>query len=318
MVRTPQTKQWVRNLSATFADFDLWALAKQAYRAITVREYQIWCACAVMFALFIITLLINFVFVHYQQFIPVVAVLPTSILAFLLLFIWLSANRARYPKTCMVLLAAFYTFLAGYMSSLMALGAMLTPSPWLLSQQLRHVDALLHFHQLTWMVWASHYPRFEHVLTFAYTAWSGEIVLMAPLLALCRQFKRALTYIFLAMIILTVCCVIYMIWPSLPPAADFSNVHFFEKSSYALIHRYYAIHQHHIYHIGNNGLIAFPSFHVAMALLMIWATRYLKWVWPLLIIFNGIVIISTLLLGYHYLVDVIGSGVITGAAILLV
>jgi hypothetical protein len=201
---------------------------------------------------------------------------------------------------------------------MLALGVMLTPSHWLLSQQLNRWDLLLHFHQLALLHWSLMHVDAQRVLAFAYTAWSAEIILIAPLIALCGYFQRGLRYVLVAMIIGTISCVTYLIWPSLPPAADFPHYHHFEASSYELIRRYYAIRHYQPYSIGNCGLVAFPSYHVAMALLMIWATRCLKWAWPFFILFNGLVIASTLFLGYHYLVDTLASGVITGTVLAII
>ncbi len=65
------------------------------------------------------------------------------------------------------------------------------------------------------------------------------------------------------------------------------------------------------------GLIAFPSYHVVLALLLIWFARPVRWLfWPYLIL-NIIVLISTPIQGGHHMVDVFGAFPVTVLALLL-
>lgn len=65
------------------------------------------------------------------------------------------------------------------------------------------------------------------------------------------------------------------------------------------------------------GLISFPSFHTALAILTIWASWGWRWVrWPALVL-NVLVIVSTLPEGGHYLVDLFAGGAIAVAAIMV-
>ena len=61
------------------------------------------------------------------------------------------------------------------------------------------------------------------------------------------------------------------------------------------------------------GVIQFPSFHTAMAILYTYAARGVPVLFPLLIVFNVLMIVSTMPIGGHYFADVLG-----GAAIALV
>jgi hypothetical protein len=55
------------------------------------------------------------------------------------------------------------------------------------------------------------------------------------------------------------------------------------------------------------GLIAFPSYHGVLAILLIWFARPVRWLfWPYLIV-NAIVLISTPIQGGHHLVDVLAA-----------
>ncbi|MDO8288518.1 MAG: phosphatase PAP2 family protein [Parvibaculum sp.] len=56
------------------------------------------------------------------------------------------------------------------------------------------------------------------------------------------------------------------------------------------------------------GIIAFPSFHAALALMMTWSLRRLPWALGLGLVYNGLMLLATLTEGGHYLADVaVGS-----------
>jgi hypothetical protein len=63
------------------------------------------------------------------------------------------------------------------------------------------------------------------------------------------------------------------------------------------------------------GLIAFPSYHVVLALVVAWHARKVVWLrWPLAAI-NLLVLVSTPIQGGHHLIDVIGAFPVAAAAI---
>ncbi|WP_439374555.1 phosphatase PAP2 family protein [Bradyrhizobium sp. DASA03120] len=55
------------------------------------------------------------------------------------------------------------------------------------------------------------------------------------------------------------------------------------------------------------GILTFPSFHAAMALLSIWSLWTIWWLRPALLILNVGMLVSTPLVGGHYFVDVIAG-----------
>lgn len=64
------------------------------------------------------------------------------------------------------------------------------------------------------------------------------------------------------------------------------------------------------------GLIAFPSYHAALALLAIWYARSISWLrWPALLL-NLLVMVSAPVQGGHHLIDIFG-GILVGALSIL-
>jgi membrane-associated phospholipid phosphatase len=66
------------------------------------------------------------------------------------------------------------------------------------------------------------------------------------------------------------------------------------------------------------GLVTFPSFHTALALVFTWSLVHNRWLALPMALLNGAMVISTLAIGGHYLIDVLAGGAIAFACILLV
>jgi membrane-associated phospholipid phosphatase len=64
------------------------------------------------------------------------------------------------------------------------------------------------------------------------------------------------------------------------------------------------------------GLISWPSFHVAGALIVTWALRRTWCRWPLVLL-NAALSLSTVLLGLHYAIDVVSAFVVCACSIAL-
>jgi membrane-associated phospholipid phosphatase len=64
------------------------------------------------------------------------------------------------------------------------------------------------------------------------------------------------------------------------------------------------------------GLVTFPSFHAAMGLTLIYATRGIRFVFPASLVLNLLMIASTPTEGGHYLVDVIAGLAVVPVVIL--
>ena len=63
------------------------------------------------------------------------------------------------------------------------------------------------------------------------------------------------------------------------------------------------------------GIVTFPSFHAASAVLYTWALWPLRWSRPLVVLVNGVMLAATPLNGGHYFIDVIAGVAIAVSAI---
>lgn len=192
-----------------------------------------------------------------------------------------------------------------------------------LSHTLLGLDNWLGFHQATLMNWRAHYPALTTWLDKAYYSITTQVAFTAVLLAVCQCFRAARLYILTIVIGTLLAYLIYYFWPTFAPAYVIHNA-LFPIDATHLIERTLNIRHYVPYQIyPTAGLIAFPSCHVLMGLtgIFAWFAAYKEtkkhWLKPIMVIVsilslivNLSLIAATVLLGFHYLVDVLASLVI--------
>ena len=63
----------------------------------------------------------------------------------------------------------------------------------------------------------------------------------------------------------------------------------------------------HLELLNLGGIVTFPSFHAASAILYAWALWPLRWARPFVVLINGVMLAATPLNGGHYFIDVIAG-----------
>ena len=191
----------------------------------------------------------------------------------------------------------------------------------LIGPLLLHGDQLLGFNQVNFIETLHHYPRLMTTLHYAYDSWAYQTCLAVCVIALYGLTRMTRLWLLASLITFVIGGFIYYCFPSLPPPAHLING-YFKISSYNLIDRFYYIHHHLPYALrGSDGLIAFPSFHACQAILnsvFLWACQWkaTRHRWVLLIInisltiLNSLLLLATITLGFHYLVDIIAGALL--------
>jgi membrane-associated phospholipid phosphatase len=94
----------------------------------------------------------------------------------------------------------------------------------------------------------------------------------------------------------------------------------------SLINQTRFIHQFHGFRDGTltvirfndiEGLISFPSFHVAGAMMVTWAFRRHRWFFVPLLCLNAVMAASTVMLGAHYATDLVATALMFGASVII-
>jgi hypothetical protein len=179
------------------------------------------------------------------------------------------------------------------------------------------------------IAWAADHPAWSHLLAVTYESSFPLLFGLALLLAIMRRFDQLwiLTFVFAATIV--VCASISVVWPAkgafaffgypaslleqLPTGAGIYHLQKFE---------YFRNGVSPLLSFANlQGVVTFPSFHCCLALMTIFATWNLKWIFPISLSWNALAIVSTLPIGGHYAIDLPCGAILwlaaTGAAVVM-
>ncbi len=166
------------------------------------------------------------------------------------------------------------------------------------------------------MAWTAHHVYIHKLLETAYDFLYVEIVAV-PLLLPFFKGNKIVDRFFITMIVaFLIGTTFYYFFPTAAPASVFHSAYFM-PGEHATFIKFYKIHHGQSVASGDGGLIAFPSFHVAWAVILTCAMYPKKWLFIPLLIMNFLLIIATVLLGFHYLVDVFGGIALAALAIFI-
>ncbi|HCA89847.1 MAG: hypothetical protein CMF38_04385 [Legionellaceae bacterium] len=159
---------------------------------------------------------------------------------------------------------------------------------------------------LVFMSWTAEHTWFKQWLVMAYISLDKQLLVLPLLMIVAGQFKRLMTFFCLLLISTLIGFSVYYFLPTTAPASILTST-LFTPEQYATGIKFREIHQHLLPSTIEGGLISMPSFHVIWA----WLCLYLIYPWPiaryLLIINNSVLALSCVLLGWHYVLDIIGS-----------
>jgi hypothetical protein len=187
---------------------------------------------------------------------------------------------------------------------------------------------LAHWDQLFGLDWVAYYgfitgrPTLVQYAYFFYAmiAWQGAGVPI--ILGLTRNYVRLQQFTLACMLTLCITVIISSLVPAFGTYHQYglpTNFSGFSATGYLLqmdrlpLVRDGALRVLNINRFG--GIITFPSFHAAIAILALWGFWGVWWMRPLSLIVNVGMLMATPLLGGHYFVDVIAGGALAALAI---
>ncbi len=166
--------------------------------------------------------------------------------------------------------------------------------------------------------WVADRPKLGAMLNKAYRLSLPMILVTPVVLALTGQFQRLRTFVSLYAILLTVSVVISIAAPAkgfavyeplpaelsdrLPAGASVFYAGTMDAYRSGTLR---VIDPSHL-----EGVVVFPSFHTAMALLTIYAFWRTRFVWAIGLAVNGVILLSIIPIGGHYVWDMIGAAVL--------
>lgn len=210
--------------------------------------------------------------------------------------------RQRSPYASFVAInLAFYALTAAVMGVLTT-GIQYSPFPRI-DLALAGWDASLGWDTVAVLEWVARRPALRSFLIYCYNSTELQLVL-APVIAAQAHDRRRLRVLIYATVYSSLLgSLIYYFFPSSGPAGVFSSPDFLAVQRLTHL-KYEQVHHFQPVTTLLGGLIAFPSFHVAWSVLATYAALPRPKIFVALAALNAVVIASTALLGWHYLVDI--------------
>lgn len=224
-------------------------------------------------------------------------------------------SKGRWLRTGLLVSGVAQSYLYILVMGSVIASMVTTPFP-IVDRGLLHFDQFFHFSTLAIVGWTFAHPWLKEGLTFCYNTWFFLVVLMPLVLAVLKDRDGIDVYMIATFITFLVGVIIYYFWPTIAPAGILHSAYFTEDQ-HELVTRFQEIHHHLPITVFNGGVIAFPSFHVINNLLILYVSRRYRWLFLPLLVVCSFSILATMMLGYHYLADVLAGFLIAYLSIKL-
>ncbi|SEC80336.1 PAP2 superfamily protein [Rhizobiales bacterium GAS188] len=160
-------------------------------------------------------------------------------------------------------------------------------------------------------------PTMNNIWALAYLSPVTQILSVLILLPSFGHSERLAAFLKLMNATLIACVVISLVIPAVGPVEAYRMPDAARQqlgaSAYGYVEQLLALREGRLtsFDFGHmQGMVTFPSYHTIMAILTAWALWPLRFVGPLAVVFNGVVIVSTIPWGGHYVSDVVGGAAI--------
>jgi hypothetical protein len=187
-----------------------------------------------------------------------------------------------------------------------------TPFPPI-DQNILNWSAWMHTDIANTVTWSHAHPMLYKSMEYVYNSLDIQLTYLPLVLILFGRFERLHEYYFLLLTTALIGFTFYYFFPTTAPASII-NSPYFSEAQHATGLKFKQIHNHIQPTTLEGGMIAFPSFHVIWAWLCVWLVRDWVWVFRPLLILNIGIAISCVLLGWHYVLDIIASMMVLGMA----
>lgn len=166
----------------------------------------------------------------------------------------------------------------------------------------------------------AHQPLFAKLLGFAYNSSFPLLIVTIVYLGWTRRVKSLWRLVFVFVFTATACATISVFIPAI---GAFTHLAYSDEIRHGLpgdAGVYYLQAFEYFRHAAapvislatSNGVVAFPSFHCCLALMIAFAYAGHRRLFPVALLWNGLVIVSTIPIGGHYIVDLLAGAALWG------
>jgi membrane-associated phospholipid phosphatase len=246
----------------------------------------------------------------------------------LVVVVAISAPVALFYRVCRPDPGIFYStesitqiFLISILGALLAYGAAASGLPYR-DAELLAADRWLGFDPHDYLNFIYARPWLAMLCPVVYLSMVYQPVIVFIVLTLTRRISRLHDFAVALVVSLVITIAIFALFPAL----GWYGYLGIDPAAYAGLPLFWNFVPHldavrngtlHAIPLGDlRGIISFPSYHTAAALLAVWAVWPVRFVrWPMLVL-NVLMVASAPVEGAHYLVDVMGGLVVGGCSVL--
>jgi membrane-associated phospholipid phosphatase len=207
----------------------------------------------------------------------------------------------------LLLFTACFTVL---MYSVAALGAPLC------DDALIRIDSALGIHVPDVVAWAKQRPALDLIITLAYDSVLPQTLIVVLLLGFSGDKEPLEQFVLRFMVALLITAAIFSVAPAAGPFTAYGTEMNPTQASY--LAQFEQLRDGSMTAVSladTEGLVTFPSFHTAWAVLLAVAVWHRKRLFVLFATINALVIVGTLTTGWHYFIDVLAGAVVAGVTI---
>ncbi len=180
----------------------------------------------------------------------------------------------------------------------------------LIDDQLFAMDVLLGYDWVHAVEWLAQYPLLAKGLAAVYISSLGQLLILLLFLGLTLRVSQLHHLLLTGMLGAVMTYVFWIVWPSFGPSAYLSPDPAAVEATSLLVTPSYGAQLMHLAEFGQEviyrheilGTVAFPSFHIVMAVLAVWFARGTLLFWPFLLL-NLPMLPATAIHGGHHLID---------------
>jgi PAP2 superfamily len=222
-------------------------------------------------------------------------------------------------------------FVLGGTAQIVLITAIMTPLTYVAASadfpmqdaNLLAIDRMLGFDWLGYVRFVDGHPVLAAWLNYGYTMIRWPIFAIPVVLVAMGRYERVEAFTFAFGSALIVTTIISALVPAIGvyqqigldpatlnhinPGAYLGQLHDLPPTREGLLR--------HLQLLDLGGIVTFPSFHAASAVLYVWALWPARWFRPLILAVNGLMLASTPIVGGHYLIDIIAGVAVAVAAI---
>lgn len=167
------------------------------------------------------------------------------------------------------------------------------------------IESLMNIHLSHYIQWTLNHPFIKQVFEFCYDSLAYQMCIIPVIIALKKGFSRVKTYICLMLISTFIGFIFYYFFPTTAPASIINGE--FAPSQYATSLKFNEIHHYITPSTREGGMIAMPSFHFIWGWLCVYVAASSTVLLLILIPLNIGLASSCLMLGWHYVLDLVAS-----------